>query len=292
MRVGVTGADGLLGATLVPLWRRAGAEVLGWTLDDFDVLDAAATRRAVLGARPDAVLHLAAWTDVDGAEAEPDAALAVNRDGTAHVAAACREAGAQLVYLSTDYVFDGSARAPIPPATRPAPLGAYARGKAAGEAAAEASGPRWTVVRTGWLFGPGGRNFVDTVRAAAAQGRPLRVVDDQVGAPTSTALVAEGLWGLVGGGRSGRWHLAAAGAASWFEVARAVYGAVGADPALVTPCRTADAGRAAARPAYAVLDCRATETALGIALPRWEEHVVAHLRTGRVPPLGLIDGDA
>jgi len=292
LRVGVTGADGLLGTTLVPLWRRAGAEVLAWTLDDFDVRDAAAARRAVLGARPDVVVHLAAWTDVDGAEAAAATAFAVNRDGTAHVADACREAGARLVFLSTDYVFDGSAREPIPPSAPPAPLGAYARGKAAGEAAAEASGARWTVVRTGWLFGPGGRNFVDTVRAAAAAGRRLRVVDDQVGAPTSAGLVAEGLWGLVTGGRTGRWHLAAAGAASWFEVAREVCRAVGADPDLVAPCRTADAGRAARRPAYSVLDCRATETALGVVMPRWEEHVAAHLRTGRVPPLGLIDGDA
>ena len=292
MRVGVTGADGLLGAALVPLWRRAGAEVLAWTLDDFDVRDAAEVRRAVLAGRPDAVLHLAAWTDVDGAEGAVAAALAVNRDGTAHVADACRVAGAHLVYLSTDYVFDGTAREPVGPAARPAPLGAYARSKAAGEAAVEASGARWAIVRTGWLFGPGGRNFVDTVRAAAAAGRALRVVDDQVGAPTSTGLVAEGLWGLVAGGRTGVWHLAAAGAASWFEVAREVYRVVGADPSRVAPCTTAAAARAARRPAYSVLDCRATETALGIALPRWEELVAAHLRTGRVPPLGLIDGDA
>ena len=276
----------------MPLWRRAGAEVLAWTLDAFDVRDASATRHAVVAGRPDAVLHLAAWTDVDGAEAAAEEALAVNRDGTAHVAAACREAGALLVYLSTDYVFDGTAREPMGPATRPAPLGAYARSKAAGEAAVEASGARWTIVRTGWLFGSGGRNFVDTVRAAGAAGRALRVVDDQVGAPTSTGLVAEGLWGLVAGGRTGIWHLAAAGAASWFEVAREVYRVAGADATRVAPCSTAGAGRAARRPAYSVLDCRASEAALGIALPRWEEHVAAHLRTGRVPPLGLIDGGA
>ncbi|HXY68534.1 MAG TPA: dTDP-4-dehydrorhamnose reductase [Gemmatimonadales bacterium] len=292
MRVGVTGADGLLGATLVPLWRRAGADVAAWTLDAFDVRDAAATRRAVVADRPDVVVHLAAWTDVDGAEADPDAALAVNRDGTAHVAAACREAGARLVVLSTDYVFDGSARRPIPPDTVPAPRGAYARSKAAAEAAvASCSGP-WTILRTGWLFGPGGRNFVDTVRAAAAAGRALRVVDDQVGAPTSSRLVAEGLWGLVRAGKTGRWHLAAAGAASWFEVAREVFRAAGADPLRVTACRTAEAGRAAPRPAYSVLDCRATEAALGMALPRWEAHVAAYLATGRVPALGLIEGDA
>ena len=291
MLVGVTGANGLLGTTLVPLWRRAGARVVAWTLDDFDVRDAEATRQAILGARPDVVLHLAAYTDVDRAESEPQVAMQVNRDGTANVCAACREAGAHLVYLSTDYVFDGSASVPIPPAAPCAPLGVYAEGKAAGEAAVEASGTVWTIVRTEWVFGPGGPNFVDTVRRGADEGRAVRVVTDQVGAPTSTRLVAEGLWGLVGRGLAGHWHLAAAGSASWFEVARTVYGCAQSDPALVAPCSTREAARAARRPEYSVLDCHATETALGVALPGWEEHVAAYVRTGRVPGLGLIHGD-
>jgi dTDP-4-dehydrorhamnose reductase len=292
LRVGVTGANGLLGTTLVPLWWRAGVDVVGWTLRDFDVTDAAAARRAIGGARPDVVLHLAAYTDVDRAESEPQLALAVNGDGTANVAAACREAGAHLVYVSTDYVFDGTAAEPIAPSERRAPLGAYARGKAAGEEAVEASGARWTIVRTGWAFGPGGRSFVDTVRQAAAEGRTLHVVDDQIGAPTSTRLVAEGLWGMVGRGLTGHWHLAAGGAASWFDVARTVYGCARSDPTLVAPCSTAEAARAAARPAYSVLDCRATEAALGVALPPWRKHVAAYVGSGRIPGLGLFDGDA
>jgi dTDP-4-dehydrorhamnose reductase len=292
LRVGVTGANGLLGTALVPLWWRAGADVTGWTPRDFDVTDAAAARRVIGGAKPDVVLHLAAYTDVDGAESEPERALAVNGEGTANVAAACREAGAQLVYVSTDYVFDGTAGAPIAPTAPRSPLGAYARGKAAGEEAVEASGARWTIVRTGWAFGPGGRNFVDTVRQAAGEGRALRVVDDQAGAPTSTRLLAEGLWGMVGRGLTGHWHLAAAGSATWFEVARTVYGCTRSDPALVAACSTREAGRAAARPAYSVLDCRATEAALGIALPEWQKHVMAYVRVGRIPGLGLFDGDA
>ena len=292
MRVGVTGANGLVGTALLPLWRRAGADVVGWTLDQFDVRDAAATRRAIAAARPDVVVHLAAYTDVDGAESEPGVALAVNRDGTAHVAAACAPAGARLVYVSTDYVFDGKARTPIAPGAPRAPAGAYATSKAEGEAAVEASGVPWAIVRTAWVYGPAGRNFVDTVRGAAGERRALRVVDDQVGAPTSARLIAEGLWGLVAGGRTGTWHLAAAGAASWFEVARAVYRCAGADPGLVAPCSTAAAGRAARRPAYSVLDCRATEAALGVVLPPWEAHVSAYVAGGRMPALGLIGGEA
>jgi len=291
LRVGVTGADGLLGGTLVPLWRRAGVDVAAWSVGDFDVRDAAATRRAIAAAAPEVVLHLAAYTDVDRAEAEPELALAVNAGGTANVAAGCREVGAHLVFVSTDYVFDGGAAGPIPPSAPRKPLGAYARTKAAGEAAVEASGGPWTIVRTAWAYGPGGRNFVDTVRDAAAAGRTLRVVDDQVGAPTSVRLVAEGLWALTGRRLSGHWHLTASGAASWCEVARAVYECAGADPSRVVPCSSRESGRAARRPSYSVLDCRATEAALGVALPAWQEHVGVYVRERRMPGLGLIPGD-
>ena len=287
----MTGADGLLGTTLVPLWRSAGADVIAWTLGDFDVRDGDATRRAIVGARPEIVIHAAAYTAVDKAESEPDLAMAVNRDGTANVCRACREAGARVVYISTDYVFDGQARAPIPPEAKPAPLGAYARSKASGEAAVEASGCSWAVVRAQWLFGPGGSNFVDTVRRSAGERRPLRVVDDQFGAPTSARLLAEGLWALARLDLAGRWHLAAAGGASWFEVARAVYAAAGSEPALVSPCSSAESGRAAPRPAYAVLDCRATGAALGVLLPRWDAHVSAYVRTSRMPGIGLLAED-
>ncbi len=292
MRVGVTGARGLLGTTLVPLWRTAGADLVGWDVEDFDVRDPAAVRRVIGAARPDVVIHAAAYTAVDKAEAERELAMAVNRDGTANVCRACGEAGARVVYVSTDYVFDGRATAPIPPDARRAPLGAYARGKSEGEAAVERSAGPWTIVRTAWVFGPGGPNFVDTVRKAAAEGRTLKVVNDQVGAPTSTRLLAEGLWGLVRREATGHWHLTASGSASWFEVARTVYAAAGTDPALVAPCSTAEAGRAAPRPAHSVLDCSATRTALGVSLPPWERDVTAFVRTGRVPGLGLIEGEA
>jgi dTDP-4-dehydrorhamnose reductase len=291
LRVGVTGARGLLGTTLVPLWRGAGADVVAWDVEDFDVRDAGSVRRVIGSAQPDVVLHAAAYTAVDRAEAEPDLAMAVNRDGTANVCRACADAGARVVYVSTDYVFDGRATAPIPPDARRTPLGVYARGKAEGEAAVERSAVPWTIVRTAWVFGPGGGNFVDTMRKAAAEGRALKVVNDQTGAPTSTRLLAEGLWALVRREAAGHWHLTASGAASWFEVARAVYAAAGADPALVAPCTTAEAARAAPRPAYSVLDCGATRTALGVSLPPWEKHVMAYVRTGRVPGLGLIQGE-
>jgi dTDP-4-dehydrorhamnose reductase len=292
LRVGVTGADGLLATTLVPLWRKAGADVTAWTLADFDLRDADATRRAIVGARPEVVLHAAAYTAVDRAEAEPDVAMAVNRDGSANVCRPCRDVGARVVYVSTDYVFDGTAQAPIPPSAEPSPLGAYARSKAEGERVVVASGCPWTIVRSEWVFGPGGPNFVDTVRRAARERRPLSVVEDQVGAPTSARLLSEGLWGLLQRAATGYWHLAAAGAASWFQVARAVFAAADSDPALVSPCSTAQAGRAARRPAYSVLDCDATSAALGVPLPPWAEHVRAYVRFGRMPGIGLLPEEA
>lgn len=283
MRVAVTGAGGLLGTTLVPLWRGAGAEVVAWTRGDVDVSDRMAVRRAVREARPDVVVHAAAWTNVDAAEAEPAAALRVNRDGTAAVAEACGEIGATVVYISSDYVFDGAARAPIAPDAAIRPVGAYARSKAAGEVVLRAAPHPALIVRTAWVYGPGGKNFVDTMRRAASERRQVSVVDDQIGAPTSSRLLAEALWALVRSEARGTWHVAAAGATSWHGVGRAVFAAQGAPEILVRPCSSADLARPAPRPAYSVLDCSATAQRLGVALPAWETQVTAYARTGALP---------
>lgn len=289
MRVGVTGADGLLGSTLVPLWRTAGDEVVAWTLADFDVTDGPAVLRAVRAAEPDVVVHAAAYTAVDRAETEPELVMRVNRDGAAHVAAACDAVGARCVYISTDYVFGGEAAAPIPADAPLRPAGVYARSKAEGERAlAERRG--MLIARSAWMFGPHGANFVDTMRRAAAEGRRVRVVNDQHGAPTSARLVAEVLWALVRGGASGVRHVVAAGATTWFEVARVVYAAAGADTGLVEPCTTAESGRAAPRPRYSVLDAAATVRDVGRPLPVWEDHVRSYVLTGVLPGLGLIGG--
>ena len=276
----------------MPLWRGAGVDVVGWTIGDFDVRDDAATRRAIADARPDVVVHAAAYTAVDRAETEPDTAMAVNRDGTANVCEACHEAGSRLVYLSTDYVFDGSARAPIAPGTPVAPLGAYGRSKAEGERVVRDRAVDWLMVRAGWLFGPGRDTFVSVMRDAAAARRPVTVVHDLVGAPTSTAFVAEALWGLVAKGERGVWHLAPRGSASWLDVAREVFAQVGAPGDLVTPCTAAESGRAARRPAFTVLDTSRTERALGTTFPAWQRDVRAFAGSGRVPGLGLIAPEA
>ncbi len=280
MRVAVTGAGGLLGATLVPLWRRAGADVVAWSRADLDVTDAAQVREAVASVGASAVVHCAAWTAVDDAETAEAEAMRVNRDGAAAVAEATAAAGATLAHISTDYVFDGRASVPITPGAAPAPLGAYARSKAAGEEAVRAAGGDWLIVRTGWMYGPTGPNFVDAMRRSASRARAVRVVDDQVGAPTSARLVADALWGLLAARARGAWHVAAAGETTWYGVARAVYEDAQADPALVTPCTTAALGRPAPRPAWAVLDCRETERLLGAPMPGWREQLRHYMRHG------------
>jgi dTDP-4-dehydrorhamnose reductase len=276
MRVAVTGAGGLLGAALVPLWCRAGERVVGWTRD-LDVTDPAAVLAAVESERPDVLVHAAAYTDVERAESEPELAWRVNRDGTAAVAEACRRAGAVMVYVSTDYVFGGGGtRSPIPADAEPAPINAYGRSKAAGEAAVRESGAANLIVRSGWLYGPGRNNFVDTIRAAALQGRDAPVVNDQWGAPTAARLLAEALLALVREGVRGCWHVAASGEATWYDVAIAVYEACGSRGRVIA-VSTAQRGGRAPRPAYTVLDCSATERRLATRLPPWKEQVTAYV---------------
>lgn len=288
MKVGVTGAGGLLGSTLVPLWRRAGAEVVAWRRADLDVTDEQAVLAAIADVMPDVVVHAAGYTAVDRAEAEPDEAMRVNGQGTANVCRACEAAGTRVVYISTDYVFDGYEAGPIAPDATPAPLSSYGRSKLQGECEVRALGDAGVVVRTGWMYGPGGSNFVDTMRGAAAERRPVTVVADQRGAPTSSRLVAEALWGLCSAGVSKEWHVMSSGPATWFDVARAVYEFAGVPVGLVTPCSTAELGRPAPRPANSYLDCRSVEARLGVRLPEWREQVRAYVCEGVMPGTGLI----
>jgi dTDP-4-dehydrorhamnose reductase len=195
--------------------------------------------------------------------------MCVNRDGTAHVARATAEVGARLVYMSTDYVFDGAASRPYPPDAEVAPASVYARSKAEGEAAA-LEAPGTVVVRTGWLYGAFGRNFVATMIDRAREGRPLRVVDDQRGRPTWTRNVAHVVFDLMDEGVEGVWHVADTGIATWLELARTALRVSGLDDE-VEGVSTAVWGAAAARPAYSVLDLARTERVLGRSMERWED---------------------
>ena len=251
----VTGAGGMLGRDLVARLGAQGAIVTPVTRSDLDITDGQAVLSALRDARPDIVVNCAAWTAVDLAESQEPAALAVNGDGAAHVAAACAVVGARMIQLSTDYVFDGTAHDPYPETAPPAPATAYGRTKLDGERAVARWLPgRAAIVRTAWLYGAHGSNFVATMIGLAARQPVVTVVNDQHGQPTSTLTVAERILALGSGSApAGIYHATCSGQTTWFGLAREIFGLLGADPERVTAIPSTQLTRPAPRPAYSVL---------------------------------------
>ena len=262
MTIHVVGAAGMLGQDVV---RAAGDAVVAHSRAELDVTD----RDAVHAALRDAtVINCAAYTNVDGAETEPDAARAVNAEGARNVA----EAAARVVYVSTDYVFDGAKAGPYVESDPVNPISEYGYSKLAGERATLTASPQSLIVRTAWLFGAGGRNFVTTILRAGEERGQLKVVDDQVGCPTFTGHLAEALVALAEGHGHGFLHVAGSGSCSWFEFAGAIFERAGMDVD-VRPCTTEDFPRPARRPANSVLvsEHGAPE------LPDWRDGLEAYL---------------
>jgi dTDP-4-dehydrorhamnose reductase len=256
MRVLVTGAGGQLGRELVeaftgPLSRSV--ELVALDRAALDVGDRDAVLGAITTLRPDAVVHTAAWTAVDDCEADPDRAWRVNALGTRHVADGARRVGAHVTYVSTDYVFDGTKDEPYVEWDETGPRSAYGRSKLGGERELD---PGSTTVRTSWVFGRHGHNMVKTLLRLAAGDGEVRFVDDQRGCPTAADDLASAIRHLVTARLPGVFHVTNQGATTWYDFARDVFTAAGADPARVLPVATAelDPPRPAARPANSVLD--------------------------------------
>ena len=273
MRLLVTGAAGMLGRDVVAAAAGAGHEVAALARADLDITDADAVSAAITGARPDAVINCAAWTDVDGAEADEPGATAVNGAGAGHVASAAAAIGALVIQVSTDYVFDGDAREPYPESAPTGPRSAYGRSKLAGEHAVAAATERAAIVRASWLFGPHGKNFVDTMRRLGAERDELAVVDDQIGCPTYTGHLASALVAIAENGPTGVMHVAGGGRCSWFDLAVAIFEETGLH-CVVRPQSTADAGRPAPRPAFSALASTRSDAPV---LPPWRDGLRAHL---------------
>jgi len=268
----ITGAGGMLGRDLVGALEQAGHDVTRLAHRDLDVTDEAAVHAALREHRPGIVVNCAAWTRVDDAEKHEEEALAVNGHGAAHVAAACADSGARLVQISSDYVFGGDTRRPYNETDDARPRTAYGRAKLAGEQAVLRRLPgTGYVVRTAWLYGAHGPNFVRTIIRLERERPAIDVVDDQLGQPTWTVDLADGIIALERSHAApGIYHASSSGSVTWFGLAREIFTLLGADPARVRPITTAEYPSPAPRPACSVLGHSAWAAAGVEPLPVWQ----------------------
>ena len=284
LRVLVTGADGQLGQALRET-APAGISLSARTIEQLDITCEDSVRGACSEFGPDVIVNAAAYTAVDRAEEEPEAAWAVNCDGVRHLARAADEGSARLVQISTDFVFDGAQRRPYRPGDVPRPLCVYGASKLGGEnAAREHAGTGWLILRTAWVYAADHRNFVTTMLGLMQQGKGPGVVADQTGTPTWAPGLARAIWRAVERDVTGLHHWTDAGVASWYDFAVAVreealkLGLLGR-PVEIKPIRTKDYPALAHRPRYSVLDKTATLEALGLAPVHWRENLRTMLRT-------------
>ena len=275
MRILVTGAEGILGQAMRE-WLASRHTLYLWGRDEADVRDEARVREAARGIEFDAVVHAAAMTDVDRCESEFELALATNRDGTHHLARLARDRGAILVTLSTDYVFDGSKEGPYLEEDPTCPLNAYGRSKLEGERAALETAPRCLVVRTAWVYGLGGRNFVDTIAAKLERGEAPEVVTDQRGSPTYARDLVRGIERLLCRGATGIVHVTNSGSTTWHGFAVAIAKRLGS-PIEILPTTSDRFVRPARRPANSVLSGDRYRAITGESLPPWEEALQDYL---------------
>ena len=285
MRAMILGAGGMLGHDLVATAFDA-VFLSPFHRTELDITDTRALAAAVARVRPDVVLNAAAYTAVDAAESEPEAAFRVNAEAVGELGRIAARAGARVVHFSSDHVFDGTASAPYREESLTSPLNVYGTSKLAGEKALGGSGAAFLIIRTQWLFGVAGRSFPRTMWERATQRLPTRVVTDQLGRPTSTIDLARATWKLVLAAITGTVHVANAGQASWYEVAGRVFAAAGA-PALLTPCRSDEYPTVARRPVHAVLDTARADALMGGPLPTWRDALERFLQELVSPTVGL-----
>jgi dTDP-4-dehydrorhamnose reductase len=274
MKVIVIGATGLLGKALMREW--TGDEVVGLGSDDLDIRNPVAIREFVQKSRPDWIVLAAAYTDVDGCESHADLAFSVNRDGAVNVAEAAKKVGSKLIFLSSDYVFDGKKRSPYEANDARNPQSVYGRTKAEAEVRLFEVLPDVCIARTSWLFGTGGKCFPDTILKLAANRRALDVVNDQRGCPTFAADLAKAIIALCRAGAHGIVHVTNSGDCSWFEFAQEIVKEAGV-AVEVRPVSSTQMPRPAPRPPYSVLSATSVHR-YGIEMPEWKDALRRYLK--------------
>ena len=274
----ITGARGQLGSSLRQLGSVSPNNYLATDVAELDITDAGAVLQTVKEQRIDVIVNCAAYTNVERAEEDEARADLLNHKAAAYLAAAAKETGATLIHVSTDYVFDGTAHTPYREDTATSPLGAYGLTKLAGEEAVKASGCRYLILRTAWLYSEYGNNFLKTMLRLTSERETLRVVFDQVGTPTYAGDLALAIFSLIETGRyagnEGVYHFTDEGVCSWYDFAVEIAAAAGHDTCRIIPCHTSEYPTKATRPAYSVLDKTRFKKTFQMDIPHWREALI------------------
>jgi len=282
MKILVTGSGGMLGQALVPCLQSRNHNVRGFPKEELNVTHYDHVFDTLSQELPELVIHCAAFTKVDQAESESALAYLINGYGTENLAVACNVLNIPMLYISSDYVFDGEQEEPYTPWDATRPLSVYGKSKLAGEKAMQRHLTRFYIVRTSWLYGPNGKNFVNTILKMAEERKPLRVISDQIGTPTCTLSLSETIADLIATGRWGIYHATDDGIASWYEFAKAVVQGLNVQ---VIPIETKDMPRPATRPKYSVLDKTTLIHTIGRELPTWQESLQNYLQLRALKPV-------
>jgi dTDP-4-dehydrorhamnose reductase len=275
MKILVTGSDGLIGTNILPYLAKH-FEIIPATEKQWDILDREQGEETFRTVKPDVLINLAAITNVDGCESATEPAYRVNAEGAGVIAELCRKYDVKLLHFSTDYVFDGTSRRPYTEEDAPNPLSVYGRSKLLGENNVIKNHPSSLIVRTEWVYGKGGENFITKVTKIARDRGRVEVVDDQTGAPTFAQDLAEPVKLLLAQNKSGIYHITNSGACTWFQFAKTIFSILHIDvPCL--PISSADISWRAVRPAYSVLDCSKLKKDAGISMRHWQEALMHYL---------------
>jgi dTDP-4-dehydrorhamnose reductase len=281
-RILVIGAKGMLGRDLATVLRSSSdSEVIGWDLDEIDIREEKETVDKIERLGPEIVIHLAAYTNVDECESQVEQALAINAEGTRHVALGALRCQAKVVYLSTDYVFDGKKMAPYVEDDPSNPLNVYGLSKLKGEQYLQTLMEDFLIVRTQWLYGKFGRHFITSILRQAQEKGELQIVNDQVGSPTYTVDLSIVLSVLIERNARGIFHVTNSGFCTWYDFGRAILAWSGVERVRVTPISSRALNRPAPRPSYSVLSCEKLKREIGVSLRPWSEATKDYLKSLR-----------